>query len=191
MIRGEQRILVFKMDRFVVITGCSGGGKSTLLTALAQQGYCTVEEPGRRIVKEELSRQGDALPWVNSVAFARRALEVAVADYAAALRLEGIVFFDRCVIDAAVAIEHAIAEPILEIVARTHPYSRRVFVAPPWPEIYANDPERRHDFSQALYEFKSLLEAYKQLGYRLTVLPKVNVPQRMRFILSEVAQPIS
>ena len=36
-------------DRFVVISGCSGGGKSTLLSELGRRGYGTVEEPGRRI----------------------------------------------------------------------------------------------------------------------------------------------
>ncbi|MPT22826.1 MAG: ATPase, partial [Starkeya sp.] len=41
------------MDRFVVISGCSGGGKSTLLTELARRGFAVVEEPGRRIVAEE------------------------------------------------------------------------------------------------------------------------------------------
>jgi predicted ATPase len=41
------------VNRFVVISGCSGGGKSTLLIELGQRGYATVEEPGRRIVKDE------------------------------------------------------------------------------------------------------------------------------------------
>ena len=42
-------------DRFVIISGCSGGGKSTLLAELARRGYRVVEEPGRRIVAEELA----------------------------------------------------------------------------------------------------------------------------------------
>ena len=41
------------MDRFVVITGCSGGGKSTLLDELGRRGHATIEEPGRRIVRED------------------------------------------------------------------------------------------------------------------------------------------
>jgi hypothetical protein len=51
-----------------------GGGKSTLLIELGQRGYATAEEPGRRIVKEELLGDGLALPWVNKIAFARRAM---------------------------------------------------------------------------------------------------------------------
>ena len=48
------------MDRFVVISGCSGGGKSTLLAELGRRGHAFVEEPGRRIVKEELKGAGSA-----------------------------------------------------------------------------------------------------------------------------------
>ena len=43
------------MNRFVVISGCSSGGKSTLVVELGRRGYAVVEEPGRRIVKEELA----------------------------------------------------------------------------------------------------------------------------------------
>jgi hypothetical protein len=55
-----------KMDinRFVAISGCSSGGKSTLLAELGRRGHATVEEPGRRIVKQELAGEGSALPCI-------------------------------------------------------------------------------------------------------------------------------
>ena len=75
------------VNRFVVISGCSGGGKSTLLIELGQRGYATVQEPGRRIVKEEMLGAGLALPWVNEIAFAQRAVvEIALADRASVIR---------------------------------------------------------------------------------------------------------
>ena len=40
-------------DRLVVISGCSGGGKSSLLAELQARGHRVVEEPGRRIIAEE------------------------------------------------------------------------------------------------------------------------------------------
>jgi predicted ATPase len=67
-------------NRFVVISGCSSGGKSTLLAELGRRGYATVEEPGRRIVRRELAGDGSALPWVNGAAFARGAIQLAIAD---------------------------------------------------------------------------------------------------------------
>jgi predicted ATPase len=44
-----------KVNRF---SGCFGGGKSTLLIELGQRGYATMEEPRRRIVKEEMLGAG-------------------------------------------------------------------------------------------------------------------------------------
>jgi predicted ATPase len=88
------------MNRFVVVSGCSGGGKSTLLAELGRRGHAVIEEPGRRIVKEELESGGRALPWVNGPAFARRATTMALADRAAADARAGWVFFDRGLVDA-------------------------------------------------------------------------------------------
>ncbi|MBQ2262738.1 MAG: AAA family ATPase, partial [Loktanella sp.] len=63
-------------SRHVIISGCSGGGKSTLLLELKRRGFETVEEPGRRIVLEELRGDGKALPWVDLEAFARKAIKM-------------------------------------------------------------------------------------------------------------------
>ncbi|MEW6315305.1 MAG: AAA family ATPase, partial [Pseudomonadota bacterium] len=52
------------MQQLVVISGCSGGGKSTLLEALRRRGYAVVEEPGRRVIAEQSRNAGDGLPWV-------------------------------------------------------------------------------------------------------------------------------
>jgi predicted ATPase len=79
----------------VVISGCSGGGKSTLLIELGRRGYTTVEEPGRRAVKEEMLGEGLALPRVDEIAFAQRTIALALADLATANRVAGWVFFDR------------------------------------------------------------------------------------------------
>ena len=176
------------INRFVVISGCSTGGKSTLLAELGRRGHATVEEPGRRIARQELVGDGSALPWVNKAAFARRAIELAIADRrAAADRPAGWVFFDRGLVDAAAALQHLTGEPTLEKLGQAHRYHRRVFLAPPWPEIYLTDPERRHGFDQAIAEYHRLLVVYPSLGYEVIVLPKVNVPARTVFVLQTLA----
>ncbi len=50
--------LVEKMNKFVVISGYSGGGKSILLTELSREGYKVVPEVARGIVKEQLAING-------------------------------------------------------------------------------------------------------------------------------------
>jgi nicotinamide riboside kinase len=83
------------VNRFVVISGCSGGGKSTLLAELGRRGYTVIEEPGRRIVIEEMNKEGSALPWVAMAAFALRAIATALVDRSSAPASGGWIFFDR------------------------------------------------------------------------------------------------
>ena len=170
------------MDRFVVISGCSGGGKSTLLAELARRGYAVVEEPGRRIVRQELAGNGASLPWIDGAAFARRAIAMALADREEARRISGWVFFDRGLVDAASALQHVAGEPALDRIA-PHRYHQRVFFTPPWPEIYATDGERHHDLQDAMAEYDRLLSDYPQLGYEVITLPKMAVPERADLIL--------
>lgn len=74
------------MNHFIIISGCSGGGKSTLLAEFQQREYTVVEEPGRRIVQEQTCSGGQALPWHDMPAFLRRAIDVALDDHANAPR---------------------------------------------------------------------------------------------------------
>ena len=95
-----------------------------LITELGRQGHAVVEEPGRRIVKEELANGGPAPPWVDNIAFARRAITMALAGRAAALSLDGWLFFDRGLIDAAAALQHLTGEPALATLGQAN-----VFIA--------------------------------------------------------------
>lgn len=176
------------VNRFVVISGCSSGGKSTLLAELGRRGYAVVEEPGRRIVKDVLAGDGLTLPWVDATAFLRRAVAMALADRVSASASDGWVFFDRGLIDAAAGLQHLTGEPVLEELCRSHRYHRRVFLAPPWPEIYVQDAERRHGLDSAIVEYARLLGVYPSLGYELSILPKVGVAQRADFILGMLVE---
>src|SRR3712207_3960330 len=144
------------MERFVVISGCSGGGKSTLLAELGRRGPPIVEEPGRRIVKQEMQEGGTALPWKDERAFSRRAIAMALEDRAAAAALKGWVFFDRGLVDAAAFLQHLTNEPLLAPLAQSHRYHHTVFLTPPRPEIYGNDQERRHTLEAAEAEYVRL-----------------------------------
>jgi len=47
--------------KLIAISGCSGGGKSTLLAELKNNGYTVFPEVGREVVKEQLKIKGDIL----------------------------------------------------------------------------------------------------------------------------------
>jgi len=174
-------------DNFVLLSGCSGGGKSTLLAELRARGHHVVEEPGRRIVCEELAGDQKALPWVDPAAFARRAIEMTLADRQAARALSGWVFFDRGLIDAASALDAVTGDDALKRLCAAHRYHRRVFMAPPWPEIYVTDGERQHEFEASLVEYQRLATAIPALGYEAVTLPKTSAIARADFVLSTLS----
>ncbi len=178
-------------QRFVMISGCSGGGKSTLLAALAARGFAVETEPGRQIVREQLFIGGDALPWVEPRAFIDLVVSRAMHQLARAGARGRLTLFDRGLVDAFAwfgRAGHAVPDPIQQAVTRLR-YADPVFMAPPWPEIFAEDAERRHGFAEAQAEYRSLLEAYAGLGYTLVELPRADIEARVRFVLERLPDP--
>ncbi|WP_299674486.1 AAA family ATPase [uncultured Roseobacter sp.] len=170
------------MSRFVLISGCSGGGKSTLLTALAARGHAVVPEPGRRVLAV-----GGPKPLEDMTGFATAALQMAQQDLTAQAAQDGWVFFDRGVIDAAVALAHCTGTPVAQHLPGPRAYHRTVFLAPPWPEIYRQDAARQHGFDAACAEYERLSTALPALGYDTVLLPKASPETRVDVILDHLA----
>ena len=171
--------------RFYVISGCSGGGKSTLLSELENRGFSVFPEPGRQIVKEQNSVGGDGLPWRDATKFAELCVSRAMYFYNAAARLNPPVFFDRSVVDNISGIER-LGLPIPVYFRQTlaqYRYAARVFLVPPWPEIFTKDAERQHSFAEAEQEFSGLQQAYEANGYEMILVPKMSVQARADFII--------
>lgn len=171
------------MTRLVILSGCSGGGKSTLLSSLSKHGFATVEEPGRRVVDQQLKTGGTALPWLDLKAFLEQALAMAEENYATARNTSGISIFDRSLIDAASALRHLGDDRWYERLRSEFRYDNRVFLTPPWPEIYATDNARRHGFEDAVDEYQRLCRDYDDLGYDVVILPRIGVQDRVEFML--------
>lgn len=171
------------MQSQVVISGCSGGGKSTLLGELQRRGHVTVAEPGRRIIAEQIRLGGNALPWADMAAFLREALRVAAMDLEDISLDVGPVFFDRGLIDAAAALQRLFGVPLSQSLGESIPYGQLVFLAPPWPEIYCADEERKHGFTEAVAEYDHLDRTYRALGYEVRLLPRSSVADRADFVL--------
>ncbi|THV21396.1 AAA family ATPase [Peteryoungia ipomoeae] len=172
------------MDNFVILTGCSGGGKSTLLAELARRGLATVEEPGRRIVRHQQAISGRALPWIDLAAFAQEAIRLGREDRRRMAGHGGRVFFDRSLIDATSALAIATGDQSeIEALRTDGRYHHRVFAVAPWPEIFVEDQERRHDFAAAVEEYERLGALYADPGYTWTIIPKASIAERADFVL--------
>jgi predicted ATPase len=116
-------------------------------------------------------------------AFLRRAIAMSLADLASSNAQKGWVFFDRGLVDAAAGLQNLTGGSVLMSLGQAHRYHRRVFLAPPWPELYRTDPERRHGLESAIAEYSRLLKIYPSLGYEVVILPKITVKERADFVL--------
>jgi predicted ATPase len=176
-------------DRFLVITGGPGAGKTTLLHALAVAGYPIVPEAGRAIIREQEAIGGSAHHHGDRILYRELMLSRDMAGHADAASVPGPVFFDRGVPDL-IGYSHLIGAPVpshLRRAAAVCRYHRHVFVAPPWPEIYAGDGERRQDFAEAVATGEAIVAAYVECGYEPVTLPKAPVPDRVAFVEASVA----
>lgn len=76
-----------------------------------------------------------------------------------------------------------LGESAVTRLGRTYRYHGKVFLTPPWPEIYQTDLERRHSLNDAAPKYDHLRELLPSLGYRVIPLPKISVSERADFAL--------
>ncbi|MDF3836175.1 AAA family ATPase [Cupriavidus basilensis] len=172
--------------RFFILTGGPGAGKSTLIGELARRGFATSAEVGREIIREQSSVDGRGLPWVDPSLFAELMLSREMRNHRAHAGGTAPVFFDRGVPDVAgyLSLSGLPVPPHMEAAARQYRYHRRVFVLPPWEDIYARDAERRQSLEEAERTFDAMVRTYAGYGYELVEVPRLPVGQRADFVES-------
>jgi predicted ATPase len=167
----------------IILSGCSGGGKSTLLAALAQRGYACVPEPGRRIV-DAAAPDDPILPWHNAALFNATCMQMAIVDHRLAT---GLTFFDRSLLDAACAFARRGVLPAdVALAIQTCRYHPTVYLTPPWPEIYQQDVTRRHGFAEAVAEYDALRDWLPVWGYRTRDIPQLPVDDRVAWLCANL-----
>ncbi|HEY4208505.1 MAG TPA: AAA family ATPase [Puia sp.] len=166
-----------------IITGGPGAGKTTLLEGLRQCRYPCYAEASRQLIIEEKEKGSDCLPWINLHGFAQKVLQRMSHDFDTALSAP-ITFFDRGIPDI-IAYLQAAGLPVEEIYHKTAEklrYAPRVFLLPPWQDIYVQDDERWQTFEEAKILDGRLRSAYLHAGYRVVELPLTTIQDRIRFI---------
>ena len=170
-----------------VITGGPGFGKSVLIEKLRQLGYRTGAEIARQIIVQQIDEGGDLLPWKDTGRFEKRVMEKRI-EFLNSVRISDIAFSDRGLPDqAAFSIYkgHAISESIKAALV-TYRYAKKVFLTPPWFEIYRNDQIRTESFEEAEKIHNCIVDIYRQYGYELIDLPFVTPDERIDFILKSL-----
>lgn len=179
----------YRNDNFYVITGGPGVGKTTLLKQLEKIGYHTVSEDARKIIKKQVQSQGDGLPWKDKALYTHLMIDASVKSFKSILNdQKNTIFFDRGIIDAfcyARMIEMEVS-PDMKDIAETYLYNPKVFILPPWPEIYETDEERKQTWEEAVETHNAMKRTYSDYGYQPIDVPLETVENRAEFIMENI-----
>lgn len=176
-----------KNQKLCVITGGPGVGKTLLLSELERQGYETVPEDARRIIREQMRVNGEGLPWKDKALYSELMLEASIKAYKRVINepSSNIVFFDRGILDTIcyMQMENIPISDELRITVSLYTYQSKVFILPPWEEIYETDSERKQTWEEAVHTFEKMKATYLDFGYEIVEVPKITVQKRAGFVL--------
>lgn len=173
-----------------VITGGPGAGKTAILDELQRRGHICVPEVARELIREQVRSGGDALPWGDRAQYARLMLDWSVSSYLKHASARLPTFFDRGIPDTLcyarlIDLQQASAERIKTACAQCR-YNSRVFIAPPWEEIYETDQERKQTFAEAVRTYQTMWDTYQQCRYELLEIPRGTPAERAGFIMESI-----
>ena len=167
-----------------VIAGGPGFGKSVLIEKLHELGYQVGSEIAREIISQQISEGGGFLPWKDIAEFEKRVIEKRV-EFIKSVDINSTAFSDRGLPDQAAFSWYKGKEisPQLNVALGENRYAKKVFLTPPWPQIFQNDQIRTETYEEAERIHQFIVKAYLNYGYELIELPFVSPDERIEFIL--------
>jgi predicted ATPase len=175
-------------QEIIVIIGGPGTGKTTIIEGLVAKGYCCYPEISRQVTLEAQKQGIEQLFLENPLLFSEKLLEGRIKQFENAKKEpHKIVFIDRGIPDV-LAYMHYIGKnypEYFDLACAENKYTK-IFVLPPWEEIYTSDNERYESYDQLQEIHNHLIKTYKNYGYDLIEVPKDSVENRIGFILDKV-----
>lgn len=179
-----------QISEYYILTGGPGVGKTTLLKALEKESFPVVNETARTVIREQIAMNGDALPWENKTKYTDLLLNRSLNEYHTTRKKhpDSSVFFDRSGIDAlcyASMIDYSPDHLIVNDILSCN-YNKKVFILPPWREIYTTDSERKQSWEEALFTYQAMKDTYLKYGYTVIDVPVGSVATRKEFVLHQI-----
>lgn len=172
----------------ILLIGGPGSGKTSIINALTEKGYVCYPEISRQVTLEAQKTGIDQLFLKEPLLFSELLLKGRIDQFNNAVKEDTTyVFIDRGIPDV-LAYMHYIGDAypaFFDDACKNHRYTK-IFILPPWEDIYVSDNERYENFEQAKLIHNHLVETYESYGYQLTEVPKANLDTRITFILNNL-----
>ena len=172
----------------IVIIGGPGTGKSSIINGLVTKGYCCYPEISREVTLEAQKRGIEQLFLEDPLLFSQMLLDSRIKQFNNAQKeAHQWVFIDRGIPDV-VAYLYYIGDDYpnhFTDACKENVYTK-IFILPPWEEIYESDSERYENFEQAKEIQEHLKQTYVNYGYDLIEVPKDSIDNRILFILDKI-----
>lgn len=174
--------------RKIVITGGPGTGKSSIVHELEKRGETCLHEISRQVTLEA-QKEGIAQLFLEQpLLFSQKLLEGRLNQFHKANSKDSDhIFIDRGLPDVVAYMDYFNTEypEHFHKTCEEHQYEK-VFILPPWKEIYKSDNERYESFEEALKISSYLYSTYIKYGYEPIEVPKTGILERTEFILSKL-----
>jgi len=183
----------------IVITGGPSVGKTSLIKSLEALDYLCFPEVIREFTSEESKNKNSESLTSNpivfaddSMAFNKLLIEGRSQQYLTAEKMVGkLAFFDRGLPDVLAYMdlfEQTYGDDFIQACA-SKPYDK-VFILPPWKEIYSNDEGRFETYEEGEHLYQHLTNRYLAFGYDPVVVPTGSITERLDFIFNCLSELI-
>ncbi|NAS30365.1 AAA family ATPase [Flavobacteriaceae bacterium R38] len=181
--------------RKIVITGGPGTGKTAVISTLESAGYFCFEEVIRDMTKKAKAEEKSSIFASNPIvsvedplSFNIQILEGRIQQFLnAPKQCKKPVFYDRGIPDVLAYMDFFAQEYGQKFTeaCENHRYEK-VFILPPWKEIFTSDNERFESFDQTVGIHHSLEKIYRLFGYDPISVPFGSIHERIHFILDHL-----
>jgi len=163
----------------IIISGPPGSGKTTIINELKKRGYICLPEVGPINIQNIKIKKDKIL--LSEFLFKKRKKQYDII-------INKLAFYDRSIVDVIAYLDFWQQEypnKWNDLINECR-YSKNIFYTSNWQEIYKTTESRKENYTESIKIDAILRKTYLKFNYNIIDVPKLNVTQRVDFIIDKI-----